>query len=263
METRKNEGQVPEGKEPEVQSQQEPEGKGAEVEGQEADGGGAEEQGTRKDGGGGDKTVALRKERDRRRQLSEDNEKLRAQLARMQSADDGEDIDLSEFAITDEEVENGSAAALNQKIRGMIEKATSSMSKRLSGQLLGKQSLERTLGEYEIFSDTEDPELAADAMSAAIREIEALPKTERTPVKVGDAIEAVAKRYSRYRVERHQSKTGDGGGGTDPLPPGGGGTGEAAHMRNTPKRPESAEEAVAMSRDMARRKAESMGLRWD
>ncbi len=214
---------------------------------------------------GGDKTIALRQERERRQRLSQENEALREKLAAMQQqGGTDESLDFSEFQVTDDEILNGSAEQINRKMQGMIAKATQAAANRMNSQLIGKQSLDKALGKYEIFSDTGDSELAADALAATEREIEAIPREERTPAKVEDAIANVAKRYSRYRVDRSEERQGSFDEEVNhPLPTTGGGTGEAAHMKSQAKPPESSEEAAAMARQSARRIAEAKGMRWD
>lgn len=212
---------------------------------------------------GGDKTVALREERDRRRQaeadLARERERTRT-LARLlvekgrgqkAGTEDGLELDLSESIITAEELDAGDVKSINAKIAKAIGAAAEAAAARAVRTAVaatsGEKQVDRLLSRFAIFSD-EDAELRRDAQVAAIRAIEELPDGA-SEAEFDAALEAVAKRMSRYKANKAGENGDEAGDDSAPVRVGGG-TAAAAHLKFDGPKPKNMEEAGAAAQKM-------------
>jgi hypothetical protein len=205
----------------------------------------------------GDLTAALRQERATVKQLKERLTKLTTKKPGSESAEI--QLDFSKFAISEDDLIDGNAEAINTKIRQAVATAVTQVQQRTAGQLAelsNSQQVERLVAKHAIFADA-DQELAGDAMAAASAAIGSLPEGSGLE-DVEMALAQVARRYSRYKVERQPADPD----GDSPLPVGSG-TAAAAHLKSEAPRPRNRQEAVSLSARLARKFATSKGLRYD
>jgi len=205
------------------------------------------------EGGGKVPLEALHEERRKRQALTAELEQTKSQLAalmrqRERGESDADGVDLSGVQIpelTQEELDGSDAKAINAKLKQIVTSTAKAVAERVA-VVEGKGEIERMLGQYEIFTDTQDPELANDALASALREVRALPK-EATRETLAATVEAVARRYSKYRAEREPAAAEAG----PRAPFGGGGSAEAAHLKATYERPKTREDAMRLADKVA------------
>lgn len=183
---------------------------------------------------GGDLSVALKQEREERKRLREENDTLQEQLKSLkqdkETSGAAGDLDLGKYEISEDDIIEGNAKALNDKLRGAIQQVYRQTRQDLDRQLTSKQTaqtVDNIMGEFSIFAD-EDKELQTDATSAALKAVKKLPDGY-SPDDLRGALKSVAERYSRYKVAR----TGDGedgGEGDDTGPVGSPPDAGASHM---------------------------------
>lgn len=224
-------------------------------------GGSGDESGQNAGGkGGGDLSVALKQEREKARAAKEENQQLREQLEQLQqqngTSEAAGDLDLSDFEISDDDLIDGNAETVNQKLRGAIQsvyrKAQEDIRHQLKSQETAK-TVDGIMGEFSIFQD-EDDELRNDANAAAVQAVKNLPDNY-TSDDLRTALQGVAQRFSRYKVARTNGSggggegnggEGDGGGGSAGEPVGAPGSSDAAHL-DQDKAPETWDEAKSLA----------------
>lgn len=202
------------------------------------EGGGGGEADAGADAGGnppdkGDLSVALRQSREEVRTL-----KGRLRALEQSQAQQGTEIDFGKFHLTDEELAEGNAAAINAKLeQAMKEVAKASTS--VARQTATQQAVEGILGEFEIFDDPEVGEFAAFKAQQAVA---GLPKGASVAA-VRKAVGEVARAASRFKADPAPPGQPD---KIPPSQPGGGGV-DAAHLKPQFERPKSDKEARAIT----------------
>jgi len=208
-----------------------------------------------KGSGGGDLSKALKEARDEKKQTKQENEQLRQQLQELQqrnnTSEAAGEIDLSDYEITDDDLMDGDAEKVNEKLRGAIQSVYRKAQEDIKSQLRDRETestVDSIMGEFSIFQDS-DEDLRNDANAAAVEAVKNLPDGY-SPDNLRTALQGVAQRFSRYKVARAGGEGGgEGEGGEPPPSPADSG---ASHMDND-KRPETWDEAENLGNKIVNR----------
>lgn len=224
-----------------AEEQEQEQGKGA--------GSGGNGTGGQADKGGGDLSKALKEAREEKKQQKQENEQLRQQLKELQQRDNTSEaageLDLSDYKITDDDLMDGDAEKVNEKLRGAIQSVYRKAQEDIKSQLKNKETestVDKIMGEFSIFQD-EDEELRSDASAAAVEAVKNLPDGY-SPDDLRNTLKGVAQRFSKYKVAREGGEgggEGEGGEEENEPPPSPADSG-ASHM-DQDKRPETWDEA--------------------
>lgn len=208
----------------------------------------------------GDKTVALKQERERRKALQEELERVTVQRDQaLKTAQDAAaskklTLDLTKLGITQEDLDGGNVAAINLKIQEGLQKVSDEILDKAGAQIRAsvesqafQKRMRDEIAKWDVFSHP-SADIAAGATAAAVAAIQALPPDAKE-ADIQKALEDVAKRWETIAAKAETKTDEPGKPGTEGVKPAD--SQAAGQLQDPPPTPKTWDEAKALARTAA------------